>query len=114
MTSVAKNFTCSKKRGKQASIRALWECDGYRIYNGKVSAHNKSCGGNHVFRNSSVPIHNPSPCRFSPAAREPISVAMSFYLLRKRGAIMQKANVDHGKTKMDKTVRGRELPWVRR
>jgi hypothetical protein len=27
---------------------------------------------------------------------------------------MQKANVSHGKTKMDKTVRRRELPCVRR
>jgi hypothetical protein len=30
----------------------------------------------------------------------------------KKGAMMQKANVSHGKSNMDKTVRRRELPWV--
>jgi hypothetical protein len=47
-------------------------------------------------------------------AREPISIAIPFDLLRKEGAMMQKANVSHGKIKMDKMVRGRDLPWVRR
>jgi hypothetical protein len=43
-----------------------------------------------------------------PGAREPISHS------KKKGAMMQKANVSHGKAKMDKRERGRELPCVRR
>jgi hypothetical protein len=33
---------------------------------------------------------------------------------KKKGAMMQKANVRHGKAKMDKIVRMREVPCVRR
>jgi hypothetical protein len=59
------------------------------------------------------PISKPSPCPSSPGAREPTSVAISIDPLRKKGAMMPKANVSQGKTKMDKLVRRRELPYVR-
>jgi hypothetical protein len=44
----------------------------------------------------------------------PISVAIPFDHLRKKRAMMQKANVSHGKTMMDKMVRRRDLPCVGR
>jgi hypothetical protein len=66
-----------------------------------------------VFRNPLRPIPNLTKCPLCPNARKPISIAISFDLLRKKVAIVQKVNVSHGKTKMDKTVRGRELPCVR-
>jgi hypothetical protein len=47
----------------------------------------------------------------SPGAREPISIAIQFDLLRKKEALTQKANVDM--TMMD-MVRIRGLPCVRR
>jgi hypothetical protein len=34
--------------------------------------------------------------------------------MKKKGAMMQKVNVSHGKLKMDKMVRRRGLPCVRR
>jgi hypothetical protein len=40
-------------------------------------------------------------------------VATLLNLPRKKGATMQKANISHGKTKMDKMVRRRELPCAR-
>jgi hypothetical protein len=49
----------------------------------------------HVFHNPLVPIPNST------------FVAVLLNLLRKRRAMMQKANVSHGKTKMDKTERRR-------
>jgi hypothetical protein len=58
-------------------------------------------------------VPNLSPCPSSPDFREPISVAVPFDLLR-RGAMMQKVNVGHGRIKMDNMVRRRELPCVRR
>ncbi|SAM06726.1 hypothetical protein [Absidia glauca] len=54
----------------------------------------------HVFRNTLRPIPTLTTCPSSPAAREPISVAISFDLLRKGKVMVQKANVSHGKTKM--------------
>jgi hypothetical protein len=65
-----------------------------------------------AFRDRLRPILNLTICPSSPAAREPISVAISVDQLRKKEAMMQKANVSHGKTKMDKTVGRRELPCV--
>jgi hypothetical protein len=47
-----------------------------------------------------------------PAAIELISVAILFDLLREEGAIMQKTNVSHGGSKMDKLVR-RRVTYVR-
>jgi hypothetical protein len=67
-------------------------------------------------RNSLLPISNPSPCLpcpSSPVAREPVSVAISSDPLKKKEAMMPKANVSQGKLKMDKRVRRRELPYVR-
>jgi hypothetical protein len=55
-------------------------------------------------------IPNPSPCPSSLGAREPISVAIPLVLPRKKAALMQKVNVSHGKTKVDKAARRRELP----
>jgi hypothetical protein len=43
-----------------------------------------------------------------------ISVVITFDLPRKRRELTQKANVSHVKAKMDKMVRRRELPCVRR
>jgi hypothetical protein len=40
-------------------------------------------------------------------------VAIPFDHSRKKRVTMQKVNVSHGKSKMDKTVRRGELPWVR-
>jgi hypothetical protein len=67
-----------------------------------------------VFRNQKSLIPNPSSCAFIPGAREPISVAILLNLVVKKGAMMQKANVRHGQIKMDKMVRRRELPCIRR
>jgi hypothetical protein len=49
-----------------------------------------------------------------PGDRGSISVVIAIDHLRKKGTMMQKAIVSHGKTKMDKPVRRRELPRVRR
>jgi hypothetical protein len=68
----------------------------------------------HVFRNLLRPVPNLITCSPSPNAREPISVVITFYQLRKKGAVMQKANVSHDMTKMGKMVRRKKLPWVRR
>jgi hypothetical protein len=54
------------------------------------------------------------PCPSSPDAREPISFVNPFDHLRKKEAMVQKANVSHVKTKMGKLVRMRGLPCVRR
>jgi hypothetical protein len=43
-----------------------------------------------------------------------MSVAILLNLPRKKVATLQKENVSHGKTKMDKKERRRELPCVRR
>jgi hypothetical protein len=48
--------------------------------------------------------------RSSPAVREPISIATLTNLPRKKRAMMQKANVSHGETKMDRMERRKELP----
>jgi hypothetical protein len=69
--------------------------NGYRIYNGKPLR----------------PIPSLTTCTSSPGAREPIFVAIPFDQLRKKGAMMQKTNVSHEKTKMNKTVRRRGLPY---
>ncbi|SAM02629.1 hypothetical protein [Absidia glauca] len=59
-------------------------------------------------------IPNPTTCPSNPAARQTISVVIPIDMLSKRRAMMQKANVSHGKPKMDETVRRSELPCVRR
>jgi hypothetical protein len=56
------------------------------------------------------PNANLSKCPSSPGAREPISAAIPFDLLRKQEVMVQKANVDLGKTKMDGVVRMRVTP----
>jgi hypothetical protein len=53
-------------------------------------------------------IPNLSTCPSNPGAREPIFVAILLNLLRKRRVMMQKANVSHGKPKMDKMA-GRRI-----
>jgi hypothetical protein len=68
----------------------------------------------HVFRNPLIAIPKLSPCPSSPGFREPISVAIPSDLLKKNGALMQNANVSHGKPKMNKGVSRRELPYNRR
>jgi hypothetical protein len=63
---------------KESELRngAFQKCNGYRIYNGKVSAH--------VFRNSLRPIADLTISPYSFGARESISVATPFDLLRKK------------------------------
>ncbi|SAL95709.1 hypothetical protein [Absidia glauca] len=56
----------------------------------------------HVFRKLLSPIPDPSPCPSSPASREPISVAITIDLQRKRRVMTQKVNVSQGKQKVDK------------
>jgi hypothetical protein len=63
------------------------------------------------FRHPMRPIPNLTTCPTSPAAREPISVAIPFDLLRKRGAVMQMANVGHGE-KRRSSWEGKGLPFV--
>ncbi|SAM03212.1 hypothetical protein [Absidia glauca] len=48
---------------------------------------------------------NTRTCPPSPGVREPISVAISFDLLRKKRAMMQKASGSHGMTMTDKKER---------
>jgi hypothetical protein len=78
----------------------------------KVSAR----GFPHVFRNPQFRIPNPSTGSTIPGARESIPVVIPFDLSRKKkkGAMMQKANVGDGSTKINEIVRQRELPCVRR
>ncbi|SAM04795.1 hypothetical protein [Absidia glauca] len=64
----------------------------------------------HAFRNPLRSIPNLTTCTSSPAAREPIPVVIPFDHLRNKGAMMQKVNVSHGETNMDKTARRRGLP----
>jgi hypothetical protein len=63
----------------------------------------------YVIRNSLRPVPKPSPCPSSPSARKPILVVVPINQLRKKGVMMQKANVSHGQTKMNKVVRRREV-----
>jgi hypothetical protein len=65
------------------------------------------------FLSSLSPIPNLSTCPPSLASREHISVVIPIDHLRKKEAIMQKANVGHGKSKMDEMVRRRQLPCIR-
>jgi hypothetical protein len=74
----------------------VWQC--WTVNNGKVSAPKK--------------IVNPSPCPSFPAAREPMSIAISFDRLRKKEAMMQKANVSHGSAMKAEILRRREFPCV--
>jgi hypothetical protein len=53
-------------------------------------------------------------CLSSLVTAEPVSVDIPFDLLKKKRAMTQKTNVSIGKTDMDKLVRRRELPCVRR
>jgi hypothetical protein len=91
------------------------EANDQRVYNG-MGVHLKKLRElrefPHVFRNSLRPIPNISRCPSSPAARKPIFVVIPFDHLRKKGALMQKANVSHG----EKTVfmARKELPSVQR
>jgi hypothetical protein len=66
-----------------------------RFYNGR-GAHQKKKkrGEGVVFHNSLRPIPNLTTCSSSPAARELISVAISFDLLRKR-RVMENVNVSN-------------------
>jgi hypothetical protein len=90
---------------------ALWKCAGCRIYNGKreCTKNKKSVDSFMLLRNRLRPIPNLSAC---PGARDLISVAILF-VMKKKGAMIQKTNVRLGKTKMDKMVGRRELPCVR-
>jgi hypothetical protein len=63
----------------------------------------------HGFRDPLRPIPNITTGPFSRGTRESTSVATPFDHLRKKGAMMQKANVSHGKTMMDTMLRMREL-----
>jgi hypothetical protein len=53
----------------------------------------------HVFGNPLLQIANPSASPILTGATVSISVANSFDLPKKKGAMMQKANVNHGKRK---------------
>jgi hypothetical protein len=66
-----------------------------------------------MYSSTMVTESNLRICPSSPGAREPISVAVSIDLLRKKEAMAQKANVSQG-NQMDKMVKRRELPSVRR
>jgi hypothetical protein len=72
----------------------------------------KIARGSNVYRTPLIPIPNPSSFPFSPDAIESIFGATPFNLPRQNGAMLQKANVCHGK----KTVimRRIELPLVHR
>jgi hypothetical protein len=75
---------------------------------------NKNVRASVSCRNPLRPIPNLTTCPSSPDVREPISVVIPLDHLRKKGAMMQKANISHGKTKIDKMEGRRELPCVRR
>jgi hypothetical protein len=53
-------------------------------------------------------------CPSISATRELISVVIPFDRLRKKEAMMQKVNVSHGKPRMDKALRRKALPSIRR
>jgi hypothetical protein len=74
------------------AVVSFSKSNGYRIYNGKMSASKKSLRELPVFRNPLRPILNSSPCPPNPA-KETITVANPFFHLRKKGAMMQKANI---------------------
>jgi hypothetical protein len=58
------------------------------------------------------PIPNLVTRPSSHGAREPVSVVLPFDNSRKKKGNGAKGNVSHGKAKMDKIVRRRELPFV--
>jgi hypothetical protein len=62
-------------------------------------------GFSHVFRNVFFQIAYLSKCPIPHGAIESISVATSFDLVGKNGAMMQKVNVNQGTSKRDKMVR---------
>jgi hypothetical protein len=67
-----------------------WQCNGYRIYNGRGMYLKKKRMAT-VFpgvSSSLAPLSNIITCPSSPDAREPISVAIPFDLLRKKEALM--------------------------
>jgi hypothetical protein len=66
----------------------------------------------HVIRNPLWPISNLSTCTSSPGAREPLFVATLLNLLKKKKAMDQKANVGHGRQKMDEKVRRESYPII--
>jgi hypothetical protein len=67
-----------------------------------------------VFRNPLVPVAYLSACLSSRGVGESISVAIPSDHIRKKGVMMTKANVSHCEAKMDKMMRRRGLPCVRR
>jgi hypothetical protein len=69
------------------------QCNGYKIYNGRVRGFPK------FFVIPCIQSPNLTTCPSNPGAREPISVAIPFDLPRKKGALMQPANVSLDKTK---------------
>jgi hypothetical protein len=69
-----------------------------------VHQKNNNCEAFAIFRHFLYPIPNLTTCPSSPAASEPIFVVNPFDHLRKKGAMMQKVNVSHGKAKMDKVM----------
>jgi hypothetical protein len=60
-----------------------------------MRVHLKKCEASFVFRNSLRPIPNLITSPISPAAREPISVAIPFDLVRKRRVTMEDVNVSN-------------------
>jgi hypothetical protein len=81
--------------GSEQEISVLQQCKGYRIYNGKVSAQKKKFAIPLVFRNPLRPIPELTICPSSPAAREPLSFAISVDLLRKRRVMMDNVDVSN-------------------
>jgi hypothetical protein len=94
------------RKGERQMSSDVQQCNGYGIYNGKVSQPGKRIGRVFTFFcNHLRPNANLTTCPSSPGTREPISVAIPFDQLGKKGALMQKVNVSPGKTKMDKNMR---------
>jgi hypothetical protein len=60
------------------------------------------------------PILNLITCPSNPGARGFLFVVIPFDHLRKKGAMMQQANVSHGGRKKNKTLKKGGLPCVRR
>jgi hypothetical protein len=106
-------FSRNQVRGIVSSERnsVVWQCNGYSIYNGI---------GVHLKKLRRFP--HVSPCVQSLIERHvhPVRMPESLYPLsshfdnlRTKGAKIQKANINHGKQNMNKTLKRGELPCVR-
>jgi hypothetical protein len=78
----------------------------------RASAQKKKRGFPQIYRNILRPVPNRTTCSSSPGARKSVSIAIPFDHLRKKVAVMQKANVSKDVTEVNSIERMAEVPGV--